>query len=337
MSIVLAGTGHMLPEAVVPSSVVEAAAGKPEGWAAKRVGIRERRACAPSQLTWHMGAEAGRRALADAGIQPEQVDLLLVHTTIPEAAFPDPAWYIARDLGIPDTATVLGIRAACTGFLAGLRTAQQFLSAGGARCALLVCTERMHTPMRGYHRSAVLFGDGAGAAVLLPGAGAGGLRGIVLGQRAAKADRCTAFFSTLPEGGWSEAAPELADEWAEQPRPANGMVHFWEGRDIFENAVLCMGEATERVLAQAGLGVGDIDHFLYHQANAKILKSLVRNFSLPAERTRTNIETVGNISSATVPVLLDALRQAGRIRSGEVVLMGAFGAGYTYGAAILEI
>jgi len=335
MAVVLAGTGHALPDTVVPSAVVEAAAGKPVGWAMKRVGIRERRACAPSERSWHLGTRAARAALDDAGLSAADVDLLLVHSSIPELHYPDIAWYVARDLGTPPSATVMGLRAACTGFLAGLRTAEQFLLGGGARCALVVCAERMHAPMRGYPTAAVLFGDGAGAAVLRRGA-RGGLRSIVLGQRADKADRCVGANATLPRAGWPDAAAELPGAWPDGP-PPGGAVSFWEGRDIFQHAVLCMGEATEQALSAASLSTGDVDHFLFHQANAKILKSLVRNFSLPAERTRTNIETVGNISSATVPVLLDAGRRSGDISPGDVVLLGAFGAGYTYGAAVLEV
>jgi 3-oxoacyl-[acyl-carrier-protein] synthase-3 len=336
MAVVLAGTGHALPERIVPSSVVEVAAGKPLGWTMKRVGIQERRACAPDERSWHLGAEAARRALADAGLSASDVDLLIVHVTLPVVAYPDPAWYIARDLGISGSATVMGQRGQCAGFLIGLRTAEQFLLGGGASCALVVCAERMHQPMLGYERSAVLFGDGAGAAVLRRG-DSGGLQGILLGQRADKADRCAATSAVMPREGWDAVSADIAPSWGDKPLPSEGMASFWEGRDIFQHAVVCMGEATEQVLAAAGLQVEDIDHFLYHQANAKILKSLVRNFSLPPERTHTNIALLGNIASATVPVLLDAGRRAGRIRPGERVLMGAFGAGYTFGAAILEI
>lgn len=335
MAIAMVGTGQALPPTVVPSSAVEAAAGKPEGWAMKRVGIRERRVCAPEVRSWHMGTTAAQQAMKDAGISASDVDLLLVHTSIAELHYPDPAWYVARDLGIPRTATVMGLRAQCTGFLVALRTAEQFLLAGGAQCALIVCEERMHQPMLAYDRSAVLFGDGAGAAVVRAGSH-GGLRSIVLGQHAAQADRCTAGNATLPREGWDAVCPDMAAEWADKPLPANQKVSFWEGRDIFQHAVLCMGEATERVLEDAAMTVADIDHFLYHQANAKILKSLIRNFSLPPDRTHTNIAEVGNISSATVPVLLDSTRKAGIIQPGHTVLLGAFGAGYTYGAAILE-
>ena len=336
MAVVLAGTGRHLTERVVPSAEIEAAVGRPAGWAAQRVGILARPVADPEVRSWHLAAAAGRAALADAGISAAAVDLLLVHASVPELYYPDVAWYTARDLGIPDHAAVLGLRAACAGFLAGLRTAEQFLLGGGAPTVLLICTERRHAPGMRYTHSAVLFGDGAGAAVLRRDAAAGGgLRGVVLGQRADRADRAVMANPFLEQAAWSQAGAGLTGEG--MLPPLGGDVAYWDGPDIFQSAVLCMGEATERVLAQTGLSVGDIDHFLYHQANHKILKSRLRNFDIPPERAPTNIAEVGNISSATVPVLLDEGRTSGRIRRGELVLMGAFGVGYTYGAAVLEV
>ena len=333
---VLAGTGHYLPERVVPSSEVEAAAGKPPGWAVKRVGITERRAARPDELSWHMGTAAAADALARAGKTAGEVDLLLVHSSASELYYPDVAWFLARDMGIPDTATVLGLRAACAGFLSGLKVAEQFLKTGAARCVLLVCTERMFRPAQSYERSAVLFGDGAGAAVLVAGT-SGGLQHVHIGQRSAGADRSVMANPMLDPGGRAAVCPDLPAEWEGRPLPADGSVAFWEGRDIFQNAVLRMGEATEAALAACDLSVPDIDHFLYHQANFKILKSLIRNFDLPTERVHTNIATVGNISSATVPCLLSEGIASGRVQSGQRVLMAAFGVGYTFGAAILEV
>lgn len=333
---VLVGTGHYLPPRIVSSAEVEASAGKPAGWAVKRVGIRERRVAAPDDLSWHMGCRAAEAALADAGASADEVDLLLVHSSASELYYPDVAWYIARDLGVPDTATVLGLRSACAGFLGAVNVADQFLKTGASRCALVVCTERMFRPSQSYDRSAVLFGDGAAAALFRPGT-AGGLQRVHLGQRSAGADRSVMANPLLHPDGRAAVCPDILTEWADRPLPEDGSVTFWEGRDIFQNAVLCMGEATTAVLDACGLTVADIDHFLYHQANFKILKSLIRNFDLPTDRVHTNIATVGNISSATVPTLLSQGLGSGQIRSGQRVLMAAFGVGYTFGAAVMEV
>lgn len=165
----------------------------------------------------------------------------------------------------------------------------------------------------------------------------GGLRHVGLGQHSAGADRSVMANPLLDPAGWSAVSPDLPQEWAEGPLPADGSVAFWDGRDIFQHAVLCMGRATQDALAACALTADDIDHFLYHQANAKILRSLVRQFSLPDARVHTNIATVGNISSAAVPSLLSAGLASGAIRPGERVLMAAFGVGYTFGAAVLEV
>jgi 3-oxoacyl-[acyl-carrier-protein] synthase-3 len=283
-----------------------------------------------------MGTAAARDALAHAGRAAADVDLLLVHSSASELYYPDVAWYVARDLGVPDSATVLGLRSACAGFLGALRVAEQFLKTGAARCALLVCTERMFRPAQSYSRSAVLFGDGAAAAVLVPG-DSGGLQHVHLGQKSAGADRSVMANPLLHPDARATVCPDLPAEWADRPLPSDGSVAFWEGADIFQNAVLRMGEATEAALTACGLSVPDIDHFLFHQANFKILKSLVRNFDLPTDRVHTNIAEVGNISSATVPCLLSEGIHGGRILPGQRVLMAAFGVGYTFGAAVLEV
>ncbi|MFT5683959.1 MAG: 3-oxoacyl-[acyl-carrier-protein] synthase-3 [Myxococcota bacterium] len=333
---VLIGTGHYLPARIVTSAEVEAAAGKPPGWAVKRVGIEERRVAAPDELSWHMGTHAARDALKRAGKSAADIDLLLVHSSASELYYPDVAWFLARDLGVPDSATVLGLRSACAGFLGALKVAEQFLKTGSAKCALIVCTERMFRPAQSYERSAVLFGDGAAAAVLVAGT-SGGLRHVHLGQKSAGADRSVMANPLLHPDARAAVCPDLPGEWADRALPEDGSVTFWEGRDIFQNAVLRMGEATEAALSACGLTVPDIDHFLYHQANFKILKSLMRNFDLPRERVHTNIATVGNISSATVPCLLSQGIASGRIQPGQRVLMAAFGVGYTFGAAVLEV
>ncbi len=335
MNLQILGAGHHLPGAVVPSALLEPGQGYPPGWARKHVGIVERRKAGADELSWHMGQAASEMALRQAGIQASQVDLLLVHGSCPELYYPDAAWFLAHALGVPDSAFVLGFRGACAGFLSGVEVVRAFLEAGRAKTALLCCPERMFRPAQAYDRSALLFGDGAAAAVLGLGEGRG-LRFLRVQQESEHAGRCVLATSVLEPAERAAVDPELASTWEGREGP-DGIVGFWDGGHIFEHAVERMGEAALAALQETGLGLDEVDHFLFHQANAKILRSLIRNFDLPAERVHSNIETVGNISAATVPFLLSEGLASGRIRSGQTVLMAAFGAGYTYGAAILEV
>lgn len=336
MSLSLLGAGHALPEGVMPSATVEASAGFPQGWAEKHVGIAERRVCGPDELSGQLGARAARAALEAAGVQVGQVDLLVAHSSCPEVYYPDPAWFVAEQLGLAPAARVLGLRAQCAGFIAALDVCAQYLQTGAATRALVVCAERMFRPAQGYDRAALLFGDGAAAVVLGPGKA---LRHLELRNAAAHADRCLLATPALEREAWDTLNPELEAHWSGEERsvPASGQVGFWEGGHIFRSAVEGMGEGTLRALKALDLGPGDVDHFLYHQANAKILRSLVRYYELPKARVRSNVHRVGNISSATVPLLLSEGIQAGEIRSGQRLLLGAFGAGYVTGTAILEL
>ncbi|MCB9762316.1 MAG: ketoacyl-ACP synthase III [Alphaproteobacteria bacterium] len=336
MSVSVLGCGHALPAQVVPSSEVEALAGFPEGWAARHLGIATRGRMAPEETSWDLGTRACQGALEAAGVAAAEVDLLIAHASCPELFYPDPAWYIARDLGLGEATRVMGLRAQCAGFVAALDLADAYLSTGRCQRALVVCAERMVEPALGYDRSALLFGDAAAAVVLGPGPG---LRYLELRQQPAWADRCVMTAGPMDPASWPGICPELPEHWAEGERavPDHGRVAFWEGGHIFRNAVEGMGEATLRALEATGLGPDAVDHYLYHQANAKILKSILRNFSLPADRVRSNVERVGNVSSASIPLLLSEGVATGEIRAGQRVLLGAFGSGYVLGTAILEL
>lgn len=334
MSLTLLGAGHALPEGVVDSDALEGRFGFGPGYGPRHLGIRQRHVAAPDERSWHLGARAARAALAQAGAEPGDVELLLCHASCPELQYPDIAWFVARELGLRPTARALGIRAQCAGFVAGLDEAAAWLGSGRVSNVLLVCAERMHRPALAYDRAALLFGDAAAATLLGPGEG---LRYLEQRQEAAWADRCMMATGNLEREAWPVACPELPEHWTERAIPEDGGVGFWDGGHIFQHAVLGMGEGTERALAALGLARDQVDHYLYHQANGKILRSLVHNFDLPAERVRSNVERVGNVSSATVPLLLSEGIADGSIRRGQRLLLGAFGAGYVTATAIWEL
>lgn len=334
MSLSLLGIGHALPPDTVASEALEPRHGFPAGYSRKHLGIHQRHVAAPEQRSWHLGAEAAQRALNDAGCSADQVDLLLCHASCPELHYPDPAWFIAAELGLSSSARVLGIRAQCAGFISGLDSAASWLLSGRASRVLVVCAERMFLPAQSYSKAALLFGDGAAAALLGPGEA---LRYIEQRQQPQWADRCLLATGQLEREGWAAVCADLPAHQAQLNTPEGGGVGFWDGAHIFQHAVEGMGEATERALSALNLQRQDIDHYLYHQANGKILRSLVRNFELPADRVRSNVHRVANISSATVPLLLSEGLQSGEVQPGQRVLLGAFGAGYVTSTAVLEL
>lgn len=331
----IAGAAHYLPDTVVTSKELEERLGHPEGWIAARVGIHERRATSPVEPTWVMGTHAARRALERANTQPEDVDLLIAHTTIPELEYPDIAWPLARDLGLSQRCMIMGVRFGCAGFIGGLNIAHQFLQTGAARRVLIVCTEHMHRPSIHYPVSAPLFGDGSAAAVLCQGESAG-LLSAILGNLPTHAGQAVVVNAHLERSAWSLLGEGLAAR-SNDPLSSDGNASYWDGRDIFKHAVTCMSQSVTDVLHAAKLAREDIQHYLFHQANIKIVNSIARHLDLPAERIPTNIDYCGNLASATIPTLLSENLENGRIRPGDRVLMSAFGTGFTYGAAIVEI
>ncbi len=338
----IAGTGSWVPEAVMTAGEIEAARGLKPGFVTSRLGIPERRVAAPEVFTWTMGARAATAALEDADVAPDDVDLVLFHTTAPETLYPTPGVWVQRAIGITRDVPVLEVKAACAAFVAMLQVGDAMIRAGSASTVLVVCAEKLYPVAPLYEATAPLFGDGAAAAVLR---GGGGEDGLLWSRTWTDGDGAMACMSTTPVHdlrdpaefpGGGDLDPVVA-EWAERDPPGRGLLAHWDGMKVFRSAVRRMGAAIGEALDGAGLTSDDVAHFLVHQANGKILASVLRQYDLPPERTPSNIARYGNTSSATVPILLDEGRRAGRIRPGEVVLMVAFGAGFTWGAAVCRV
>ena len=300
-----------VPSARVTTAELAERLGVTEDWIVSRTGIRERPVAAPEERLSDFAARAGLRALSRAGVEPSEVDLVLVATLTQDELMPNAAPIVAHAIGA-DRAGAIDLGAACTGFLSGLSLAAAQIEAGRAESILLIGAD-FTTRIVDWDdkRTAPLFGDGVGAAVIGPAAGElGSIGPIVLG-----AD--------------GSGAPAI--HIAHEDRKLR-----MDGPEVYRHAVARMGEATFAAVYGAGLTLEDIDLFVYHQANGRILRALAEKLQLPSERVVDCIENLGNSSAATLPLGLDFAEHQGWLKPGSRVLLSAFGAGFTWGAGVIE-
>jgi 3-oxoacyl-[acyl-carrier-protein] synthase-3 len=300
-----------VPSARVTTAELAERLGVSEDWIVSRTGIRARPVAAPDERLSEFAAAAGSRALSRAGVDPADVDLVLVATLTQDELMPNAAPVVAHAIGA-DRAGAVDLGAACTGFLSGLSLGAAQIETGRAERVLLVGAD-FTTRIVDWEdkRTAPLFGDGAGAVVLAPSeGGVGSIGPIVLG-----AD--------------GSGAPAIHIDHSDRKLRM-------DGPEVYRNAVARMGEATLAAVEGAGLGLDDIDLFVYHQANGRILRALAERLGLPSERVVDVIENLGNSSAATLPLGLVAAERDGRLRPGARVLLSAFGAGFTWGAGVIE-
>jgi 3-oxoacyl-[acyl-carrier-protein] synthase-3 len=303
------GLGHYLPAEVVSNAPIAERIGVDDDWIVKRTGIRSRRRAAPNELLADIATRAGRAALEDAGVDPIDVDLVLVATLSQDKLMPNAAPVVAEALG-SDQAGAVDVGAACTGWLTGVSLAAAQIEAGRAERVLVIGAEIL-TRLTNYEdrKTAALWGDGAGA-VLFGSEGDGVVGPIMLDADGALADVIVASHE-------------------------DRLLRV-EGHETFQSAVKRLSESTLIALARAGLELKDIDLFVYHQANARILRAVAERLELPPEKVADYIGDTGNTSAASIPLTLGLLREDGRLRSGQKILIAAIGAGFTWGAGTIE-
>jgi 3-oxoacyl-[acyl-carrier-protein] synthase III len=322
----IAGTGRYLPDRVVTNAEMETIVDTSDEWIRTRTGIRERRIASDDMGAAAMGAEAAKRAMCDAGIAANEVDMVLVSTATPDRLLPSTACDIQAILGTEDAAAY-DFATACSGFLYGLSMARAHIAADQAETVLVVCTEKMSSIVDWGDRSTcVLFGDGAGAAVVRrSGDGEGGILSSFM-----KSDGRLAELLYRPAGG-SRIPMDIAvlDERSHLVKMA--------GPEVFKSAVRSMCEAADGALQRAGLKGNDIDFLVPHQANMRIIDATARYAGIPMEKVIVNVDRYGNMSSASVPVALDEAREEGTLEAGSIVLMVAFGAGFTWAANVVRL
>ncbi|WP_371731888.1 beta-ketoacyl-ACP synthase III [Thermaerobacter sp. PB12/4term] len=322
--VTIAGIGACVPPVVVTNDHLAEVVETDDEWIRTRTGIRQRRVADPDTATSDLAEVAARRALEEAQVRPEQVDLIIVATVTPDMPFPSTACLLQDRLGATRAAG-FDLEAACSGFVYALAAGAQFVAAGLYDTVLVVGAETLSKIIDwSDRRTCVLLGDGAGAAVLRPAAPGEGILGLYLG-----ADGSGGDLLKQPAGGSRlPASPETV---------ARGL-HYVQmnGREVFKFAVKTMGDAAQAALAQAGLRFEDVDLYIPHQANYRIIESSARRFDLPLDRVVVNIDRYGNTSAASIPVALDEALSAGRVRAGQTVLLVAFGGGLTWGAAVVR-
>jgi 3-oxoacyl-[acyl-carrier-protein] synthase-3 len=295
-------------------------------WIVARSGIRERRIAAPDEATSDMAVLAAQRALADAGASASEIDLLIVATVTPDCPMPSTACFVQHKLGIPSTAACFDVNAACSGFIYGLDTACALVGSGRYRKALLIGAEKLSSVVDWQDRgTCLLFGDGAGATVIGVGDKPGiGLIGTRLGALGEDTD-----LLCIPGGG--SRTPTTPESLARGDQFIK-----MKGKEVFKLAVRVMEEAARDILEQHGLAATQIGLVIPHQANLRIIDAIAQYLELPVERFFVNVDRYGNTSAASIPIAMDEARRAGRIKQGDLTLLVAFGAGLTYGSALIR-
>lgn len=322
------GTGRYLPARVVTNAELEAIVDTSDAWVAGRTGIRRRRVAADHEVTSDLATAAAREALDAAGVAPEELDLVVVATVSGDSPLPACAVHLQRKLGATAArAAAFDVAAACAGFLYGLTIADCFVASGRARRVLVVGVEMLSRLVNWADRTTcVLFGDGAGAAVIGPADGDG--RGVLASRIFSDGSLAGSLF--IPAGGTAE--PLTPDGLARR----RNKVHMI-GQDVRKAAVRNLVDASLLVLREAGVSPGDVRWVVAHQASVRILAELSARLGFPLDRFILDIEDYANTSSASVPIALDEAVRDGRIRPGDVVLLCALGAGVSWGAAVVRM
>jgi 3-oxoacyl-[acyl-carrier-protein] synthase-3 len=321
----IAGTGRFEPPRVMTNAEMATLVDTSDEWISSRTGIRERRIADQDTGAADMAAAAATRALAEAGMAAEELDMILLSTATPDRLLPSTACDVQALLGASHAAAY-DFATACSGFLYGLSMAEGHITAGHAQNVLVVATEKMSSIVDWQDRTTcVLFGDGAGAAVVRA---ADSERGIL--SSFMKSDGTLADLLQRPGGGArTPLCQNVLDDRTHLVRMA--------GPEVYKAAVRSMCEAAESALQRAGVRGSDIDLLIPHQANLRIIESTARYAGIPMDKVYVNVDRFGNMSSASVPVALDEAREQGRAPDGALVLMVAFGAGFTWAANVVRM
>jgi 3-oxoacyl-[acyl-carrier-protein] synthase-3 len=323
ISVQIIGTGHGLPQRVLNNKVLEAMVDTTHEWIVERTGILERRIADPHTATSDLAVEAAEMALKRAEIDAGQLDLIIVATITPDMLTPSTACLVQKRLGA-FKAAAFDISAGCTGFIYALTIGQQYLNNSPYGYALIIGADALSKVVDYTDRNTcVLFGDGAGAAVLAKGKKDGIIHSYL------GADGTGSEFLYIPAGG--SALPSSNDT-------VNNRLHFLKmnGNEIFRFATRITYEISDKIMLESGFSYSDIDLFIPHQSNLRIIKTALKRMSIPMEKALINLERFGNMSAACIPVALSMAEKEGRIQPGNLVLMVSFGAGLTFGGSLVR-
>ena len=319
----ITGWGMKVPEKILTNADFERMVDTSDEWITSRTGIKERHVISPGEKTSTLSIAAARQALERAGLEGKDLDLIIVATVCPDYRFPSTANLVQHALGAQCGA--FDMQAACSGFLYAMSVAHQFIANGSAKHALVIGVEVLSQVVDFQDRSTcVLFGDGAGAVILSASDEPGGLLGFTIGSDGARPE-----LLWIPTGGSAEPATE------QTIRDRRNYVQM-NGSEVFKFATRIMGTAMEEALANAGMTAADMDLFIPHQANLRIIEAASKRLNLPSEKVFVNIEKYGNTSAAAIPIALCEAIDQGRVFPGAHLGMVAFGAGLTWAAAVVK-
>lgn len=323
-AVAMVATGSYLPEKILTNADLAKMVDTSDEWITTRTGIHERHIAAAGQATSDMAAQAALRALQQAGLTAPELDLIIVATITPDMFFPSTACFVQKAIGA-ERAVCFDLVAACSGFIFAMETARRFILTGGYRNVMVIGAEKLSSITDWQDRSTcVLFGDGAGAAILQARPGARGIMATVMAT-----DGNLSELLNIPGGGSRHPASE---------QTVRDRLHYIKmtGREVFKHAVSSMLNAAQEALRRSGVRIEEIACIIPHQANLRIIQAIGQRLGAPVEKYYVNLDHCGNMSAASVPVALDEAVRAGRIRRGDLVLLVAFGGGFTWAASVLE-
>ena len=316
----IAGTGRYLPERIVTNADLEKMVDTTDEWIRTRTGVERRHVAAEEDTTSDLAFEAAKIAMQEAGVKPEDIDLLICGTTTPDLLFPNMATLLQARLGIHNC-PAFSIEAACTGFIYALTTADKFIRAGEAKCALVIGAEIITKLIDWKDRATcVLFGDGAGAVILKP-AEEPGILSCHLGADGQYRDLL--YFPIGPSKNLFNP-------------PEGGAYIQMKGNEVFKVAVKTLGSVAEQALEANNISKDELDWLIPHQANIRIIQATAKRLDMPMEKVIQTVQDHGNTSAASVPMALDVGIRDGRIKRGQLLLLEAFGGGFTWGSVLLR-
>jgi 3-oxoacyl-[acyl-carrier-protein] synthase-3 len=319
------GLGAYLPEKILSNADLEKMVDTSDQWITERTGIKTRHIARDDQATSDLAYEAAQRALAKAAVKPEDLDLIIVATITPDMFFPSTACIVQEKLGAMNAAC-FDLNAACTGWLYSLSTAWEFLRNGGFRSALVIGAEKLTAVTDWEDRNTcVLFGDGAGAAVL--------------GEKQEPRTFKSSYLAA--DGRWGKLLylPAGGSRRPASHETVDARMHYMkmEGTEVFKQAVTSMARAAEIAIERAGIRKDQIDYFIPHQANLRIINAVARKLGLPQDKFYVNLDHCGNLSAASIPVAFTEAVENGKIKEGDTVCFVAFGGGFTWGAMVVTL
>lgn len=318
------GLGYHVPDKILTNFDLEKMVETSDKWIVERTGIKERRIAGNNEATSDLAVKAAEKALKDAGVSAEEIDLIIVGTATPDMFFPSVAC-ILQDKLKATKAAAFDLAAGCSGFVYALVTGSQFIKAGLYNKVLVVGAETISKILDWTDRNTcVLFGDGAGAAVLGPVDDGFGILGVELGAEGAGGQHLK-----LPAGGSRLPASELT---------VSDKLHYvhMNGNEVFKFAIKVMGEASVKALENAGLEPEDVDCFVPHQANIRIIQSAAKRLKLPLDKVMVNVDKYGNTSAASIPIALKEAVNSGKIKKNDTVVLVGFGAGLTWASCVIK-